>query len=134
MNNKEKLLLVKLSANQINPMSPAASGGFNVGGQSYQLDRGPQQQLSSNPADFNFGPKPNIAAAPPAPKAAPPAPQAAPPLTGADGKPMVFEPSDSAVSVSPSMFNMFKGTGPTQGAAAGVPSAPSPAPATTVKK
>ena len=134
--------LAKL-ASQINPMSPAASGGFNVGGQNYQIDRGPQQQLSSNPADFNFGPKPTpaIAAAPPAPKAAPPAPQAAPPapqaappaLTGVDGKPLVFEPDDNAVSVPPSQFNMFKGTGTTQGATAGVPSAPSPVPSTTVK-
>ena len=120
--------LAKL-ASQINPMSPAASGGFNVGGQNYQIDRGPQQQLSSNPADFNFGPKPTpaIAAAPPAPQAAPPA------LTGVDGKPLVFEPSDNAVSVPHSMFNMFKGTGTTQGATAGVPSAPSPVPATTAK-
>lgn len=53
MTNYERLFLLK-SADQINPMSPAASGGFEVGGSNYKLDKGPQQQLGS-PAQMMTG-------------------------------------------------------------------------------
>lgn len=53
MTNYERLFLLK-SAEQINPMSPAASGGFDVGGTNYKLDKGPQQQLGS-PAQMMAG-------------------------------------------------------------------------------
>ena len=135
MNNKEKLLLSKIAAGQLNPNDPARSAPFQVGRQSFTLDQGPQQQLSNNPADFNFSSMngPGGVAAANKPPAAPAT--GSQPLLGANGKPMVFEPSDNAVAVPPSMFNMFKGTGPTPGATAGVPSSPAPAtPAPTANK
>jgi hypothetical protein len=54
MTNYERLSLLK-SAEQINPMSPAASGGFDVGGTNYKLDKGPQEELGPLPPTFGGG-------------------------------------------------------------------------------
>jgi hypothetical protein len=108
MTNYERLLLLKAANNQINPMSPAASGGFDVGGTNYQLDKGPQQELGS-PAQMMAG------------------------ITGAGGgaaggmaaakKPdfmnFQFEPDTPGVAVGPEIMEMGRtGVYPMGGAAA----------------
>ena len=97
MNNQEKLYLAKVSA-QISPSSPAISQGFDVNGTNYKLSKpatpelgSPQQMMAgitnppqdvngTNPGGFN-----NL---------------------GADGKPMMFEPSDGALAVTPEIMEM----------------------------
>jgi hypothetical protein len=70
MNNKQRLFLLKAAA-QINPMSPAASGGFDIGGQNFKLDKGPQPELGT-PQQLlgGLGAGGNMASKPPMPGAA----------------------------------------------------------------
>lgn len=69
MNNKQRLFLLKSSA-QVNPMSPAVSGGFELGGQNLKLDKGPEAQLGT-PQQLlaGLGAGGNMASKPPMPGA-----------------------------------------------------------------
>jgi hypothetical protein len=69
MNNKQRLFLLKASA-QVNPMSPAVSGGFELGGQNLKLDKGPESQLGT-PQQLlaGLGAGGNMASKPPMPGA-----------------------------------------------------------------